>query len=811
MIKLSPPGKPRSAMIQVARLVATAVLGLLLVSGFVPGRPWPGVPISRGGSVVVPVGGLELAIPLGIVCLLPVAVAILLLVLSRAGRTLLRQIAESRTHLMVSALAVLLFGFTLVPLSPDGRSTAVYLALGSTALMLLLAAGSPVLTPYVELLRPAGRFLLHRLKPVHFLLFASGAVLAAANLISWRVFQHIPHVEDSIDQVFQGRIFASGRITLPVGLNDYFFSFTQIINDGAKMYAQYPFGHSLLLALGTLVHAEWLINPLLGSAEIIVLYFLGKEAYDETTGRIAALLGVASPFLPFMSSEYMNHASGLLFLSLFLLFFLRTIRPLRGSERSLVPSPSSVVPSPGIADPLLSGLSLAMALNIRPLSALAISVPAACYGVSLLFKSRWKTLPSFLVLLAPVLLGLGAFLLYNYLTTGSPLLSGYKAYGMLEYGHTRWGLGFGECGLPGWGAHTPLRGLAQTGDNLQALNLYLFESPFPGLLLVLLLFLAFTRNPLDWLLLASFASLPVVYFFYWWHDLCFGPRFLYEGLAPILLLSARGLVEYPRFLGRALGADAETRARNVLVIAAAFSLATAAMVGMPRLLMRYGLRSYGVDDRVHARVKEGQVNNAVVFIDPVFYYPGRSSNFYYGAGFQFNKLDFAGPVIYARGRGTENYVLMHRFPNRAYYYANPDTFFRITDIDSFRNAPEMRDLEQAGQFVRQRGTSGYRCVLLPYREAVTFVDSGAARLRTFREVNYDILRSHSTLTDFLPAIAVFMPSDSRKYLPVFEPMRERRDYVSDGCRFTLLFSADSGRAVVYVIRPVEADNENSRP
>jgi hypothetical protein len=776
-------------MTRVARLVATAVLGLLLVSGFVPGRPWPGVPLDRGGNVVVPVSGQKLVIPLGIVCLLPVAVAILLLALSRTGRTLLRRIAESRTHLVMSVAAVLLFAFTLIPQSPDGRPTAVYLALGSTALMLLLALGSPMLERYVTLLRPAGRFLLHRLKPVHFLLLASGAVLAVANLISWRVFEHIPHVEDSIDQVFQGRIFASGRITLPVRLNDYFFSFTQIINDGAKMYAQYPFGHSLLLAFGTLVHAEWFINPLLGSAEIIVLYFLGKEAYDETTGRIAALLGVASPFLVFMSSEYMNHASGLLFLSLFLLFFLRTIRTLRGTHLSS-----------SFADPLLSGLSLAMALNTRPLSALAVSIPAAGYGVYLLFKSRWKTLPSFLVLLAPVLLGLGAFFLYNYLTTGSPLLSGYKAYGMLEYGHTRWGLGFGERGLDGWGAHTPLRALAQTGDNLQALNLYLFESPFPGLLLVLLLFLAFTRNPLDWLLLASFASLPVVYFFYWWHDLCFGPRFLYEGLAPILLLSARGLVEYPRFVGRALGADAEARTRNVLVIAATLSLVVAAMVGMPRLLMRYGLRSYGVDDRVHARVKEGHINNAVVFIDPVFYYPGRSSNFYYGAGFQYNELDFAGPVVYARGRGAENYVLMRRFPSRTYYYANPDTFFRIADTDSFRNTPEVRDLEQAGQFVRQHGTSGYRCILLPYREAVTFVDTGAARLRTFREVNYDILRKQSTLADFLPAIAVFMPSDSRKYLPVFEPMRDRRSYITGGCRFTPLFCADSGRAVVYDIR-----------
>ena len=54
--------------------------------------------------------------------------------------------------------------------------------------------------------------------------------------------------------------------------------------------------------------------------------------------------------------------------------------------------------------------------------------------------------------------------------------------------------------------------------------------------------------------------------------------------------------------------------------------------------------------------------------------------------------------------------------------------------------------------------------------------------------------------DFLPAIAVLRPGDTRRYLPLFERMLERGDYISDGCRFALLFSADSGTAVVYRIR-----------
>jgi len=767
-------------MTRVARLIATAVLGFLLVSGVIN---WLAAFLGSRQSVAL----------LGVIWLMPIAVVILFLVFSRTGRAVLGRIAESRTHLAVSVLAVLGFLFTLLPWKTADRGIVAYLAMAGTVLVLLLAVAYPMLERLLTFLRPAGRFLLHGLKPAPFLLLTSGAVLVITNLISWQVFQHFPHVVDSIAQVFQGHIFASGRIALPARFDNYFFSLSYVINDGARVYAEYPFGHSLLLALGSLVHAEWLVNPLLGSAEIVVLYFLGKEAYDERTGRIAALLGVASPFLLFMSSEYMNHASALLFLSLFLLFFFRTIRPLRGTHRSS-----------SLADPLLSGLCLAMALNIRPLSALAVSLPSACYGIYLLLKSRGRPLPAFLVLLAPVLLGLGAFGLYNYLTTGSPLLPGYKVCCMLDYGHARWGLGFGTLGYAGRAPHTPLRGLVQTGDNLNVLNLSLFEGPFPGLLLVLLLFLTFTRKPADWLLLASFVALPVAYFFYWFQEFALGPRLLYEGLAPLLLLSARGLTEFPAFIGRAVGADAETRTRNVIAVGAAVSLAVTAFFGLPKLATQYGFRYLGVDNRVRARVTERSISNAVVFIGP-------PRTFYFGAGLLNNALDFDGPVVYARDRGVENYVLMRRFPGRAYYYADPWVFFQITDLDSLRRAPEIRDLEQAGQFVRQKGTAGHRFVLLPYREAGTFVDTGATPCRTFREVSYELLRGRAGPADFLPAIAVFMPGDSRRYSPLFEPMRERRDYVSEGCRFTLLFCADSGRAAVYDIRSVRDEDRNTGP
>jgi hypothetical protein len=776
---------------RIARLLAAAALGFLLISG---------IPNLLTNSVTGPGQSLKLLI---FIWLLPFAIVVALVLASRSGRAVIEHIRQSRTHLAVSVLAVLGFLFTMIPWKAFDRWMVTYVAIAGTAFTLFLATALPFVGPLAALLRRFSTFLLNRLKPASFLLVASGLVLVVTNLISWLVFQHFPHVVDGIAQVFQGRIFASGRAFIPARFDNYFFSLSYVINDGTRVYAEYPFGHSLLLALGSLVHAEWLVNPLLGSAQVIVLYFLGKEVYDEKTGRIAALLGVTSPFLLFMSSEFMNHASALLFLSLFLLFFFRTIRPFRAPR----PSP----PLTRIIDPLLCGLSLAMALNIRPLSALAVSIPSACYAVYILLKWRGKPLPAFVAMLVPVLLGLGAFGFYNYLTTGDPLLPGYKVFCMLDYGHAHWGLGFGTLGYAGRPPHTPLRGLIQTGDNLNYLNLSLFESPFPGLLLILLLFLTFTRKPADWLLLATFLALPAAYFFYWFQEFAFGPRLLYEGMAPLLLLSARGLIEFPGFVGRAAGADAETRTRNLVAVGATVSLAVIGIFGIPKLARQYGYRAYGVDNTAHVRVTRQGITNAVVFLGP-------ERTFYFGAGLLNNGLVFDGPVVYAKDRGAENYILMRQFPGRTYYYADPWTLFPITNLDSLRNTPEIRDLAQAGEFVRRMGTAEYRTILLPYREAGVLFDTGQTACRTFREISYELLRRprHSSFflrhsSDLLPAIAVFVPDDPRRYSPLFNPMRERRNYTANGCQFTLLFSADSGKAVVYDIRPSADDDADTMP
>jgi hypothetical protein len=777
--------------VRVLRQSFLTILGLLLLSVAVLIKCQPQRVLQPARRLFFELLGMKPEVLIMIGWLFPIAVFAAFILFTRTGQRLVRLWTRSPLRLAASATACAAFFFSLFPAPEVGWATVAYLYLAGPGFVLVLAGAWPVLAQSLILLRPLTNWLLHRLRPKTFLLLVSGLVLVITNLISGFVFRHIPHVMDSTGQVFQGRIFASGRVWLPARFDDYFFSFFQVFNDGRRIFAVEPFGHSLLLALGTLVRAEWLINPLLGAAEIVVIFLLGREVYDERTGRIAALLGAASPFLLFMSSEYMNHASALFFLSLFLLFYFRTIR----SERQGRGKPRTI-------DPLLSGLCLAMALNIRPLTALAVAAPVAIYSVFLIFKSRARLLKPLLLMALPVVLGIGALALYNHLTTGTVTLPGYNAYCILEQYHARFGVGFGYRDYTSnWGPHTPIRGVVQTINNLVALNRYLFEGPLPGLILVLLLFLSLPRNKADYLLLALFAALPIAYFFYFFQDLCFGPRFLYEGLAPLLLLSARGLIEFPRVVDQIGTWGKRSRTSDVALVALLLSFFITAAVGLPPLARVYASNYWGVNSRIQDTIRKDRIRNAVVFVNPRWPSFGGA---YYGSGFLVNTLDFGGPVVCALDRGDENYLLMKRFPGRKYYYASLDTFFEIPVSDSFRGTPEFQALEQAGQFIREYGTSDYRCILLPFREISELIGTGTRQYMTFREAGYRLFVGSTSPKDFTPALAVFLSNFRRSYPPLFEPMRDGKDYTAGGCRFVLRFRSENGTCAVYEIQPTQA-------
>jgi hypothetical protein len=557
-------------------------------------------------------------------------------------RALLARMARTRTlGRTVTALALL--GLTLYPSSELGSGVVLYLWLGTIGVTWTVAGVVALCAQTQSESDAAARAGTHlvasaaafaRAAPACALVAgAFGLELCLTNLASAKLFDHVPHVPDGVTQLFHARILATGAFTARTPALPEFFRYPHMIMTD-RWYSQYPPGHIFSLLLGVWVGVPWLVNPVLGSLTIALLYPLGKELYGESTARLSLLLGLLSPFVLFMSSEFMNHATALFTLTLALLFFARMVR-----TRSAT-------------DGLLCGASFGWMAVTRPLSAAATAVPFVLFAARLFWREPRRCSAAMIGLLSAGLFAIVLMLAFNFETTGSPMLSGYQAlHGPGDM------LGFGHSG--GEPPHTAAQGLSLTLKNLNAINKYLFEWPIPGLTFVAALFVSRRAKAWDFLLLASFAALVVAYFFYWFQDWCFGPRYLYESTTALILLTARGILELPALLAEHNDSLAcKLGARRVVAGLLCVCIVVAAVGNVPALVTRYGASYWGVSAHVLHWVKAARLENALVFTQEDF-----------GGVFHANDPDLGGKVIFARDRGAHDWDLAARYRGRSYWIA----------------------------------------------------------------------------------------------------------------------------------------------
>ncbi|NIR46554.1 MAG: hypothetical protein GWN99_19090 [Gemmatimonadetes bacterium] len=354
-------------------------------------------------------------------------------------------------------------------------------------------------------------------------LACAGLLACVAALFSWLLFARNPHLVDSIAQLFQARIFTAGSVSAPAPERPEFFAASHLLVHEGRWFAQYPPGHSALLALGLAVGLPWVINPIFAGGTVLLVYGAARRLLDEGTARLAALLYLLAPFALFMSASYMNHITTGFFLALAL------YAALRAAEDE----------SP--AWPLAAGLALAFAATIRPLESLAWT---GILGFFVLARRGYRAAA---LSATACLFGITPLLAFNALTSGHPLRFGYTL--LWGRGHS---LGFHT---DPWGEpFTPLVSFANTALDFQRLDVFLFNWPFPSLIFVLaaLWFGARDerwRRPLAWLAALLLAA-PAAYFFYWHRDNYLGPRFLFASLVPALILTAAGIAYVDRIAGR---------------------------------------------------------------------------------------------------------------------------------------------------------------------------------------------------------------------------------------------------------------------
>ncbi len=354
-----------------------------------------------------------------------------------------------------------------------------------------------------------------------------GAVAALGlSLAAVLVYGGRPRLVDGAVQLFQARIFAGGASAAPAPPVSGFFEVTNVVAGPEAWYSQYPPGHPALLAAGAAAGAAWAVPLALSLGTAVLLYRFAARVYGRPTAVVTLALLAVCPFFWLLGAGFMSHVPALFFASLLLW------AAARGEA------------APGRAWPAAAaGGALGALFLCRPLTAAALGAGLSPFLAGWLLEkgtgSRARRLAAFA---APAVALAALYLAHNAATTGHPLRPGY-----LELWGSAHGLGFHAT--PWGGVHTPLDGLVNELTDLSLLNLFLFEWPIPALLpLGAALTAGWLEERWDRRLLVLFLSVPAAYFFYWHRDALMGPRFLYAGLAALVPLTARALVEGARRL-----------------------------------------------------------------------------------------------------------------------------------------------------------------------------------------------------------------------------------------------------------------------
>ncbi|WP_069802679.1 ArnT family glycosyltransferase [Thermogemmatispora onikobensis] len=331
-----------------------------------------------------------------------------------------------------------------------------------------------------------------------------------------------PHIYDAAAYVFAAKMYAQGRLAVPLPPTPDLFPGPFMVQFAGRWFAQYPPGTALTLVPGFWLGLPYAVEPVLGTFALLGIGLIAARLYDRTVATLAVVLGVFSPFYSYLAASYLSHTITLFYLVWGFWSLLRFQQ-----EGKLWGLP-------------LAALCFGLAYLTR--EQVALLYIAMLSGATLFVAwRRWRPWPSFWLwaLLASsliLLLFLVLDLLFNLALTGDPLNSPRE----LFFAGDRWG--FGQ-GIGFYGAHTLAAGLVNLDEQLTLLAIDLFGWPFYlTLALPLLPFISGRSRATDWLLLAGTAAIALAFVGYFYHGIYLGPRYLYETLPFLLLLSARGLV-----------------------------------------------------------------------------------------------------------------------------------------------------------------------------------------------------------------------------------------------------------------------------
>ena len=358
----------------------------------------------------------------------------------------------------------------------------------------------------------------------------------AAYYVSDRIYERMAHFEDEMAYVWQAQAIAGGHLVLPSPPNPKSFMTPFVIDYNGVRFGKYPPGWPVILAVGFVTGMEDWVNPVLAGLGIWLLYLLAKRITTGPISLLAILLMLTSPMFWLLSGSVLSHAWSLVLAFGFVLAWLDTFKIDRKENREYQDAVHSLVPKWLTAS--TAGLSLGTLVLTRPMNAVGVALPFFIHGIILLVRGDKSVRTHVLMIgLLAALIG-GLLFAWQFALTGGSLLNPYTLW--WKYDRVGFGEGYGlwDDGynlehawfiikLSLWSPN------GTRGDVFGWENLWWLFVPF-GLW-------ALRRKVAVWLIAGIFPALLLAYVPYWIGSWQYGPRYYYEGMLSLTILSAAGI------------------------------------------------------------------------------------------------------------------------------------------------------------------------------------------------------------------------------------------------------------------------------
>jgi hypothetical protein len=433
----------------------------------------------------------------------------------------------------------------------------------------------------------AGRLQPRTVLPV--LVLAAGALLL---FWSQAVFQGWPLYDDEWTYQFQAQILQTGNLAAPEPPGSECFRNVFIVQREGVWAGKYTSGHPALLALSQFMGSPYIITILLAALLPVLLFLITSDRHGAGIALLAAALLVVSPFYQLICSTLMNHGTNLFFLAAFTLCFQRS-----RSGTSWV-------------YPVLAGLALGAAFNIRPQSAVGFGLAFAVLALVRLVGSERKVyLARYAVMLVSFVPLLVYAFHYNAVVTGQWHTFPF----MLVEPEVAGAVGFFHPGDQTVLGHTLWKGVYYSLLNVWRLNYYLFGWGV-SLVFVALFFVWRLEKAADRIWWGVIAGTVTVYLFFPSPGVLeAGPRYYFPLMIPVLILTARGMQAAHHRLSRAFPAGGPLCGRALLPTLVLLLLAAGSLTfGVEQI--RHYRRLVPAVARPYAAVAERNIHDAIVLV-----------------------------------------------------------------------------------------------------------------------------------------------------------------------------------------------------